>query len=114
MARIAHNIKNTPTEPRPIEYDSYDYPEQDPDAPCWPSEGKIEFSHVRMAYSPDVEPIFKDLSFVIEPGSKVGIVGRTGSGKSTLIMCLFRLAELCGIFTPPAPDNKLSPKMCSY
>jgi len=46
--------------------------------------GKVEFSNVEMRYKADLNPALKKLSFTIEPGSKVAVVGRTGAGKSSL------------------------------
>lgn len=62
----------------------------------WPEEGKIEFKNVFLRYAPTESPVLKNLSFVIFPREKVGIVGRTGAGKSSLIQALFRLAEMDG------------------
>jgi len=60
----------------------------------WPPSGKIKFQDAVMSYFPDSAPVLKGVSFTIQPGEKIGIVGRTGSGKSSLIMALFRLVEL--------------------
>lgn len=62
----------------------------------WPEEGKIDFKSVWMRYAPLEPPVLKNLSFVIQPHEKVGIVGRTGAGKSSLISALFRLADVEG------------------
>jgi ABC-type multidrug transport system fused ATPase/permease subunit len=59
----------------------------------WPSKGKIEFLNFSVKYRPDTEIVLKNLSFVINGNEKVGIVGRTGSGKSTITLCLFRILE---------------------
>ena len=59
--------------------------------PDWPAEGKIEFKNVFLRYSPLDPPVLKNLNFVILPKEKIGIVGRTGAGKSSLIQSLFRL-----------------------
>lgn len=59
----------------------------------WPSEGRIEFDDVSMRYNEGLEPAMNDLSCVIQPGMKVGIVGRTGAGKSTILQVLFRLTD---------------------
>jgi len=59
----------------------------------WPYDGEIEYDDIWMRYRPDLEPVLKGVSFVVKPGDKVGIVGRTGSGKSSLIVTLFRLVE---------------------
>nr|XP_022908005.1 probable multidrug resistance-associated protein lethal(2)03659 [Onthophagus taurus] len=64
--------------------------------PSWPSEGKLEFSRLFLFYSPDEPAVLKGLNFIIKPKEKVGIVGRTGAGKSSLIAALFRLTEMEG------------------
>ncbi|EDV54718.2 probable multidrug resistance-associated protein lethal(2)03659 [Drosophila erecta] len=60
----------------------------------WPEHGKIEFDDLSLRYEPNLktESVLKSLSFVIKPREKVGIVGRTGAGKSSLINALFRLS----------------------
>jgi ATP-binding cassette subfamily C (CFTR/MRP) protein 1 len=60
----------------------------------WPSGGSIKFSGVVMPYVPNAPPVLKGCSFEFKPAEKIGVVGRTGAGKSTLIMAMFRLAEL--------------------
>ncbi|KZV94262.1 P-loop containing nucleoside triphosphate hydrolase protein [Exidia glandulosa HHB12029] len=54
----------------------------------WPRRGKIEFRNVTLRYREDLEPALKNLSFVIEGGEKMGICGRTGSGKSSTVLAL--------------------------
>lgn len=51
----------------------------------WPSKGKITFKNVTMRYRPHLPPSVNNLSFEIEPEMKIGIVGRTGSGKSSIL-----------------------------
>lgn len=60
----------------------------------WPAHGKIEFKNVTMRYRETLEPSIKELSMVIQPKMKVGIVGRTGAGKSSVLQVLFRLCEI--------------------
>ncbi|XP_066999504.1 ATP-binding cassette sub-family C member 4 [Anabrus simplex] len=62
----------------------------------WPSKGAIQFDHMFLSYTENDPPVLKDLNFKIEPNHKVGIVGRTGAGKSSLISALFRLARIEG------------------
>uniref|UniRef100_A0A3Q2CN40 Multidrug resistance-associated protein 4 n=1 Tax=Cyprinodon variegatus TaxID=28743 RepID=A0A3Q2CN40_CYPVA len=59
----------------------------------WPSKGMVTFDRVNFSYTPDASLVLKDISATIEPSEKLGIVGRTGAGKSSLISALFRLAE---------------------
>jgi ABC-type multidrug transport system fused ATPase/permease subunit len=56
--------------------------------------GKIEFRDVRLRYRPNTETVLNSLSFVAEPGMKIGVVGRTGAGKSTLALTLSRILEI--------------------
>mmetsp|Transcript_9780 Transcript_9780/g.14754 ORF Transcript_9780/g.14754 Transcript_9780/m.14754 type:complete len:854 (+) Transcript_9780:3062-5623(+) len=65
----------------------------DPDS-SWPREGRIEFKSMVMRYREDLDPVIKGLSAVVYPREKIGIVGRTGAGKSSLIQALFRIVEL--------------------
>lgn len=56
----------------------------------WPESGAVEFEGLTMAYRNGAEPALRDVTCSIAPGDKIGIVGRTGAGKSTLTLGLFR------------------------
>ncbi|NWW10629.1 MRP7 protein, partial [Oreocharis arfaki] len=60
----------------------------------WPSQGLVEFQQVVLAYRAGLPNALDGVSFTVYPGEKLGIVGRTGSGKSTLFLALFRMVEL--------------------
>ncbi|XP_034254797.1 multidrug resistance-associated protein 4-like isoform X2 [Thrips palmi] len=62
----------------------------------WPQKGCVKLDHVYLKYSDDEDPVLRDLNITIQPGEKVGIVGRTGAGKSSLIATLFRMAVVEG------------------
>lgn len=62
--------------------------------PDWPSSGFIKFEDVVLRYRPGLPPVLHGLSFEISSGQKVGIVGRTGAGKSSMLNALFRIVEL--------------------
>ncbi|KAH9796211.1 ABC transporter C family member 2 [Citrus sinensis] len=62
--------------------------------PGWPSSGSIKFEDVVLRYRPELPPVLHGLSFTIPPSDKVGIVGRTGAGKSSMLNTLFRIVEL--------------------
>lgn len=59
----------------------------------WVSHGKIEFVDYSAKYRPDAETVLRDLNIVFEPGKKIGVVGRTGAGKSTLCLAICRFIE---------------------
>ncbi|DAZ92513.1 TPA: LOW QUALITY PROTEIN: hypothetical protein N0F65_012743 [Lagenidium giganteum] len=60
----------------------------------WPSKGTISFDNVVFSYKPETAPVLKGISFDIMNNEKIGIVGRTGAGKSSLTMALFRINKL--------------------
>eukprot|EP00300_Choanocystis_sp_HF-7_P031235 c40430_g1_i1.p1 GENE.c40430_g1_i1~~c40430_g1_i1.p1 ORF type:complete len:697 (+),score=203.27 c40430_g1_i1:197-2092(+) len=62
----------------------------------WPSKGAIVFKDVSMVYRVNLPPVLKLVSFSINAGEKVGVVGRTGAGKSSLIQVMFRIVEPSG------------------
>ncbi|KAL1542643.1 ABC transporter C member 14 [Salvia divinorum] len=64
--------------------------------PNWPSRGDVELNNVQVRYRPDTPLVLKGISLSISGGEKIGVVGRTGGGKSTLIQVLFRLVEPSG------------------
>ncbi|TVY84949.1 ABC transporter FUM19 [Lachnellula suecica] len=59
----------------------------------WPAHGDIEFNNVIASYDDTLEPVIKGISFKIYPGQRIGICGRSGSGKSSLLAALFRMIE---------------------
>jgi ABC-type multidrug transport system fused ATPase/permease subunit len=80
-------------------YDFIDLAEQESKAgllppASWPSQhARIEVENLSMRYRPELPLVLKEVSFVIEPRERVGIVGRTGSGKSSLVQSFFRFLE---------------------
>ncbi|CAG9327095.1 unnamed protein product [Blepharisma stoltei] len=60
----------------------------------WPQFPSIEFKNVQMKYRSNTPIILKGVNFSIEAGKRVGLVGRTGSGKSSIYLCLLRLVEI--------------------
>lgn len=99
--RQSAELENTMTAvERVVEYETVD-PEDElealpPNKPpkAWPEHGAISFDKLSLRYFPDPtsELVLKDLDFDILPSEKIGIVGRTGAGKSSLINALFRLS----------------------
>ncbi|XP_047348437.1 ATP-binding cassette sub-family C member 5-like isoform X6 [Vespa velutina] len=89
MERINYYIKNLEKEDTPKE--SLIKVDEN-----WPSSGKIQFKNVQMKYRKELPLVLINISFTVKTGEKIGIVGRTGSGKSSLTVALFRLVEICG------------------
>lgn len=82
------------------------YPEEVPMVKPSFANGRIEFIGVSMRYSLDENIILRDISFEIKPREKIGVVGRTGAGKSSLIAVLFRLYHFEGFIEIDGQDTK--------
>lgn len=67
-------------------------PENDPSS-SWPSKGEIDVKQLSLRYAPHLPQVIKGISFHVNAGEKVGVVGRTGAGKSTIITSFFRFIE---------------------
>ncbi|CAD6448965.1 fa14f840-ff15-4b9d-8691-809f6f71babf [Sclerotinia trifoliorum] len=65
-----------------------------PDPPAaWPTEGRLEVNDLVVSYADDLPPVLKGLTFRVERSERIGVVGRTGAGKSSLTLALFRFLE---------------------
>ncbi|KAM0827964.1 hypothetical protein ACQ4PT_067850 [Festuca glaucescens] len=62
----------------------------------WPQEGRIDLQDLKIKYRPNMPLVLKGISCTFPAGKRIGVVGRTGSGKSTLISSLFRLVDPVG------------------
>lgn len=62
----------------------------------WPSSGVIEFRNVLLCYEGSKTAVLKNITFTVGSGKKIGIVGRTGAGKSSIISVLYRLYDFSG------------------
>ncbi|XP_057653035.1 ATP-binding cassette subfamily C member 4-like isoform X9 [Diorhabda carinulata] len=72
----------------------------------WPGKGKIEFRNIFLKCSDDDLGVLRNINFTILPGEKIGIVGRTGAGKTSLISVLFRLVRFDGSVLIDDVDTK--------
>ncbi|KAJ8955573.1 hypothetical protein NQ318_001403 [Aromia moschata] len=75
----------------------------------WPESGEVRFEDVSLKYSPEEPFVLNKVNFTAKPTEKIGIVGRTGAGKSSLIAALFRLAETEGKVVIDGVDTKTVP-----
>lgn len=62
--------------------------------PNWPTEGRIELKNVSAAYKVEDKPVINNIDLTIKPGERVGLCGRSGSGKSSILATIFRMLEL--------------------
>ena len=72
----------------------------------WPQNGDISFDNVSYAYDEGLANVLKNVSFEIASNEKVGIIGRTGAGKSTIFQTLFRMSEPSGSILIDGVDTK--------
>ena len=70
-------------------------PDRQPPA-SWPSRGMIYINRLELRYREGLDTVLKGITLHIDGGEKVGVAGRTGAGKSTLVLALMRIVEPCG------------------
>ncbi|KAF9448313.1 ABC protein [Macrolepiota fuliginosa MF-IS2] len=81
----------------------HEVPENKPSAD-WPQHGSVEFNDVKMSYRPGLPNVLHGISMSVKGGEKVGVVGRTGAGKSSLVLTLLRIVEYSGQITIDGVD----------
>ncbi|RGP73027.1 canalicular multispecific organic anion transporter 2 [Fusarium sporotrichioides] len=86
IARIRMFCASAPSEEKPGENSN--------PGDCWPTYGGLEVKNVDVQYQHTTEPVLRGLSFSLKPGEKLGICGRSGSGKSSFVQALLRMAEV--------------------
>lgn len=74
-----------------------------------PEEGEVKFCNLTLSYFSDEPPVLKNLNFIIKPREKIGVVGRTGAGKSSIVSVLFRLYNFEGSIKIDGCDTKTMP-----
>lgn len=90
MTSVERVIEYSNLEPEAALESDYKFP------PDWPKYGAIRFDQVFLVYPNSSEPVLKNLCFDIRGGEKIGIVGRTGAGKSSILTALLRMVEIKG------------------
>eukprot|EP00041_Stephanoeca_diplocostata_P041742 m.8681 g.8681 ORF g.8681 m.8681 type:complete len:1381 (+) comp6678_c0_seq2:190-4332(+) len=75
----------------------------------WPSQGAVEFKNFSMSYTSGGHEVLHDISIAIHPKEKIGIVGRTGAGKSSLMEAIFRLSHNTGAILIDGVDTRTVP-----
>ncbi|KAG0261888.1 hypothetical protein DFQ27_002716 [Actinomortierella ambigua] len=73
--------------------------------PNWPQKGHVVFNNYSTRYRQGLDLVIKNIDFEVQPGEKVGIVGRTGAGKSSLTLALFRIVEAANSHWAKASHN---------
>lgn len=88
VERLIHYADNIPQEETP------ETKGQVPDAREWPKSGKLEFDNVSLLYRSGLPPVLKNLLFSVNLQEKIGVCGRTGAGKSSIMSAIYRLHEV--------------------
>ncbi|GFF54141.1 metal resistance protein YCF1 [Aspergillus udagawae] len=83
--------------------------------PSWPEKGHIEFRNVTATYDGSTQMVIKNLNLTIQHGEKIGLCGRSGGGKSSLVSALFRLLHVSqGTITVDGIDISTIPRETLY
>ncbi|KAM0335380.1 hypothetical protein ACHAQA_000425 [Verticillium albo-atrum] len=80
---------------RVVEYSELPTENQGGEEPpaMWPTEGRLEVNDLVVSYADDLPPVLKGLTFSVNKNERIGVIGRTGAGKSSLTLALFRFLE---------------------
>ena len=112
LVRMTSEIEtNMVSVERIIEYQNvtqeapYELPDQDPPKD-WPQYGVVKFDNYQTRYREGLDLVLKGIDVEIMSGEKIGIVGRTGAGKSSLTLALFRIVEAAGGMHIRCPNPK--------
>ena len=92
LARYADMELDMNSTERILEYTSLPTEDQGGVHPpaAWPTDGRVEVDDLYVSYAPDLPPVLKGITFDVKPRERIGIVGRTGAGKSSLTLALFQ------------------------
>lgn len=101
LSRLQAFINRTPTEP---DLGAVDLP------PNWPNQGRVEMRNVTARYSFSASSVFRNISLDVAPGKKVGITGRTGSGKSSLFLSMLGFLDYTGTIEIDGVDISTIPR----
>ncbi|ODV61657.1 ATP-binding cassette transporter YOR1 [Ascoidea rubescens DSM 1968] len=101
VVRTMTSVENSMNSAERLSYYAFDLPQEPPyyitemsPPSSWPSRGEIIFKNASLRYREGLPLVLKSISFCANPGEKIGICGRTGAGKSSIMTALYRLAEI--------------------
>ncbi|XP_031345990.1 probable multidrug resistance-associated protein lethal(2)03659 isoform X2 [Photinus pyralis] len=107
MQQTAEFENNMTCVERILEYESIAQEEiTGEEVQLWPKDGEILFRNVSLQYLPDAPPTLKNINFKVAPTEKIGIIGRTGAGKTSIVNALLRLSPMSGEILIDAVDTK--------
>ncbi|XP_074030611.1 ATP-binding cassette subfamily C member 4 [Leptinotarsa decemlineata] len=100
MTSVERSLEYTTIEPET---------EEGTKVPNWPTHGEITYNNVSLTYTKAHEKVLKDITFKVKSKEKIGIVGRTGAGKSSIVSTLFRLYNFEGQIFIDGVETKTLP-----
>lgn len=98
IRQVAESLQQMTSVERVLQYTELEQESEIEKKPSaeWPTKGEVQFKDMSLRYDPHGQAVLKHLNITIQPGWKIGVVGRTGAGKSSLIGALFRLSYIEG------------------